>query len=105
MKRLTKLEKQGDYIFVDGPNVCPNELATKIGEFEDMEEELKIDVLKMLQHVFVFKVSQVYLKDAGYRVFFIKYGYFFTKVKGKTYVLPFEDYGKYWAFTEEELEG
>ena len=37
-KRLTKKETTGDYVFVDGESACPNEIARKIGELEDIED-------------------------------------------------------------------
>ena len=51
--RLTKRNELGDYLFIDGENTCPNEVATKLGKLEDIEEELGIDLItlsKILKH-------------------------------------------------------
>ena len=45
MKRITAQTEYGDYIFANGENVCPNELATYIGEREDLEQELGHDLI------------------------------------------------------------
>ena len=78
----------------------------KLGELEDIEEELGIDVtilFKALKQRFVYclhngkiccmLVCIEYYKDIGFTI---------GSVSGDTYKI--EDYGKTWAFTEEELK-
>lgn len=81
------------------------EITNKLGELEDIEETLnpKLNLSNFLNHVFIEKISTMYLKDVGDRTYWIKYGMIFVKVKGQEYVLRFEDYGVYWALTEEEF--
>ena len=82
-----------------------SDISNKLGELEDIEETLnpKLNLSNFLNHVFVVKCSTMYLKDVGDRTYWIKYGMIFVKVKGQEYVLRFEDYGVYWALTEEDF--
>ena len=130
MKRLTKKELQGDYIFINGENSCPNELATKFGELEDIEEELGIELIAFLKASFY----GIYTKDC-YSVSITNYPrilsfnkkwdisncpriFNFNKKElcfyneqeehgGPVVVTDryyLKDYGKTWALTKEELE-
>lgn len=80
-----------------------SDISNKLGEFEDLEENLNIDLRKFVNHIFIEKSSTMYLKDVGDRTYWIKYGMIFVKVKGQEYVLRFEDYGNTWALTEEDF--
>lgn len=51
MRRLTKREPQGDYVFVDGENLCPNEVATKLGKLEDQEDQIEIIKKALLEGI------------------------------------------------------
>lgn len=49
MSRLTKKTELGDYIFIDGEVVCPNEIATKLGKLETLMEKYDIDSIEELE--------------------------------------------------------
>lgn len=51
MERLTRKEtdKMGDYVFVNGENTCPNEIATKLGKYEDLMEKYAIESVEYLE--------------------------------------------------------
>ena len=119
MNRLTKdLHNQyNDYWYrKDLEQVCDKEqiVLTKLGMLEDIEEELGIDFITMfralkygiycftsqkrLTHNYVRLVSN----DIGVGVR-DKVSYSFMAIFGEQ-ILLFEDYGKTWALTSEELE-
>lgn len=119
MNRLTKdLHNQyNDYWYrEDLEQVSDKEeiVLTKLGMLEDIEEELGIDFITMfralkygiycftsqkrLTHNYVRLVSN----DIGVGVR-DKVSYSFMTIFGEQ-ILLFEDYGKTWALTEEELE-
>ena len=58
-KRLTKKETTGDYVFVDGEIACPNEIARKIGELEDIEERYLIDFATVIEAL----IKGIYVKE------------------------------------------
>lgn len=62
MNRLTKKTELGDYIFIDGEMVCPNEIATKLGQFEDLQDELSCP----LDVVFKALKNGCHIQDEGY---------------------------------------
>ena len=59
MKRLTKKELQGDYIFIEGENSCPNEIARKIGELEDIEKQYLINFSTVIEAL----IKGIYVKE------------------------------------------
>ena len=107
MKRLTKKELQGDYIFINGENSCPNELATKLGELEDIEERLGIELItlfKALENGFYVK-----RKDGSIHYMSSKQldeiDELITTVKAFIGALKaLKKQGITWALTKEELE-
>ena len=100
--RLTKKHKdlEGIYSFEGLENI--EEGACKLGQLEDIEDEFKINakiVLLCALH------QNIFIKDLDdYRRHYIKYGHVFFKYKNKTYILPYEDYGKTWALTRKGLK-
>ena len=103
--RLTEKDKYG--LYVDNNCIVPqsNDIITKLGQLEDIEEELGIDLLTL------FKV----LKNGCYVKPWkeIKYSYEIRTGSDNIHLFlldendndySFKDYGKTWALTREELE-
>ena len=101
--------KKGDYTILD--NVKPFDAINKLGQLEDIEEELGIDLVtlfKALKNGFYYKGKEkkcrscyvsacfgsIELKNAGIR---------YSTISNQKYFY-FNDYGKTWALTKEELE-
>lgn len=114
MKRITAQTEYGDYVFVNGKNVCPNELATYIGEREDLEQELGLDLITTFKAL---NGTIATRKENGD----IQVSWFCHTIRKKTVGVGDElveeycilrgdddfflkDYGKTWALTSEELE-
>ena len=111
MKRLTY--KRGRGILVENNieydtlnNVCYQECVDKLGKLEDIEDELGIDLITKNR---IEKSQTLYHKDFGYEdienvnrtnVFTGRYD-----MNGNEIVYPFNQYGKTWALTKEELKG
>lgn len=112
-ERLTNKTKLGDYVFIAGTSTCPNEVATKLGQLEDIEERIGCPLEVLLQvfrkGIFVksdctkrkieyWHPQQIKVIDAGSQWDICKIGSTTNK-----YVGCF-NYNKTWALTKEELE-
>lgn len=113
MKRLTCKTADG---------YCDMQIATrenkleKLGQLEDIEEELGIDLItfhKALKNGVYYKVINKDSANYG-KIFFDKYvlwgwdidsdGNYFTMMQSQIQTFNLKDYGKTWALTKEELE-
>ena len=118
MKRITAQTEHGDYVFVNGKNVCPNELATYIGEREDLEQELGLDLITTFKALNGSIATRKENGDIQVSWFCHKLGKLVKKpvdivsdklveeyciLRGDDDFL-LKDYGKTWALTSEELE-
>lgn len=125
MERLTR-KVYYDGIHYGSPNGIPcdnlehlEKVYTKLGQLEDIEEELGIELIPLLKTKKFYVKDNVwnYLKDDDYGISYQKssrteiflqdkYAICFDSKEillgSKTYKL--EDYGKTWALTREELE-
>lgn len=86
------------------------DVVTKLGQLEDIEEELGIDLITLFKAC---SYNQAYCKWEGkiYRAESIEYMlgetyiyFYFTECDISHLVLELKDYGKTWALTREELE-
>ena len=115
MKRLTNKdlkEKYGFYpLWCGNTGWVANEGTDKLGKLEDIEEELGIDLTiyfgALKDGVYYYSNSQL-TKDFVYPIsnFLTDYNdklsySFMTKFEHR--LLSFDDYGKTWALTKEEL--
>lgn len=114
--RLTKKNDYGYTLEIKGVDtsfgqkaIIVGDTATKLGQLEDIEEELGIDLLTLIK---AFR-SGIYVKIDG-EIDYIQYVSIFKKRKwhlyssstfwGKYDICLVKDYGKTWALTKEELE-
>lgn len=114
MSRLTKKTELGDYIFIDGEMVCPNEIATKLGKLEDLEDELYGVPLEFILTPASKGTKQVYWHNAYHDVRNIvpyeehtkPYVEIFVRINNKVSVktLWFENYKKTWWLKEDLCE-
>jgi hypothetical protein len=78
-------------------------VADKLGQLEDIEEELGIDLIKLLsaKEIYTYQYNEP-IKD--FCIDFNKktISDYYEADINSTY--SFDDYGKYWAFTKEELK-
>lgn len=111
--RLTKKREDGQYLKTIKPI---DECMNKLGQLEDIEEELGIDSIIYIRMT---TGTKVFVKDKSYEQIFengimeqrqITYSYSFdhkcfcVNVYGtKTPIYYMKDYGKTWALTKEEL--
>lgn len=93
-----------------------NAAIQKLGELEDIEEELGIDLVtfhKALKNGVYYKVTDKNSVNFG-KIFFDKYvlwgwnknpdGTYFAVMQSQLQLFNLKDYGKTWALTKEELE-
>lgn len=107
MKRLTKKSKKDSLGYeaikelVEENNASP--IIAKLGQLEDIEEELGIDLLILLKAL---KQGHIYSAEFGETdidLFFPDHDkWSFDDSKGNVFYV--KDYGKTWALTKEELE-
>lgn len=114
MKRITRKTEHGDYVFVNGKNVCPNELATYIGEREDLEQELGLDLIttfKALNDTIATRKENGVIQASWFchtlrkkpvDIVNDKLVEEYCILRGDDDFL-LKDYGKTWALTREEL--
>lgn len=128
MSRLTMYDKENNYylptfVEVDKWNYILT-LGKKLGQLEDIEEKLCIDLLTLFKAL---HSEKIYFKKQEYRKGKISYFKRFNLVKGADnilriigevieqytinnygcefgIILDLKDYGKTWALTKEELE-
>ena len=102
--RLTKKYDDGSY----GIEKCTNKHEIKLGQLEDIEDELGIDLITLFK---VINGGKVYNKKYGYynscsvdthdkTIYFENYE---TTERKPLDALKLQDYGKTWALTKEEL--
>ena len=81
------------------------QIIKELCEYKDIEEELGIDLITLFK---VFSGKDIFIKES-YTGEIINRGSFYPNVKykeihdGYSWHLKFEDYGKTWALTKEEL--
>ena len=93
--RLTSKNKFDDYYFINGTATCPNEIANKLGQLEDIEDELGVNLVEFLTE------CKYVLKNANHTI-----GYTSKGIKIETdfgYVNQFIDEMKK-ALTKKELK-
>lgn len=99
--RLTEKRENGYY---DKEECVISECSSKLGQLEDIEEELGIDLItlfKALGNKIVIKNDKYHYVDFEDVEQDTNGDYLFNLVDGSYY---FKDYGKTWALTKEELE-
>lgn len=110
MNRLTMKIRDGLYT---APNInSTDDLKYKLGKYEDIEQELGIDLItlfKALKNGFYFKYKDKTLSSNDY--FFqittdLRDNWIFDIISDHLSLLStkVKDYGKTWALTKEELE-
>ena len=83
-----------------------SDAINKLGQLEDIEEELGIDLITLFK---VFSGKDIFIKES-YTGEIINRGSFYPNIRykeihdGYSWHLKFEDYGKTWALTKEELQ-
>ncbi len=114
MNRLTKNGKYENYEPIKPSNLYP--AINKLGQLEDIEEKLDIDLIKILtaKEVYVFGTEVVAPHRLGRTNKIVKCSIFYFNFinevvhihvpKVGLYCETFSDYGKTWAFTRGELE-
>jgi len=102
--RLTKIRSDGQYLIneevICNGNRVDNALK-KLGQLEDIEEELGIDLITLFKAL----KKGFYSKDGEYHHFsnlFFDSEEIYDGYNNVDYY--FKDYGKTWALTKEELE-
>lgn len=108
--RLTKKDGKTYFMFDKNANWKRSAEITKLGQLEDIEDELGIDLITLLKAV----KDGVYVKHCydtpcehiDYEPFRVDYWKDYIEGKEGWLICGFEpeDYGKYWALTKEELE-
>lgn len=115
MERLTrKVYYSGTHYGSPNGIPCDNlehleKVYTKLGQLEDIEEELEIDLIKYLkairqQKVWVLYNGKIITTDVVYWTSDIFNKLYLWFIDGEPMVVSCEDYGKIWALTKEELE-
>lgn len=118
--RLTKKQdkKNYPYVYSEIEDYFEGEPINKLGQLEDIEEELGIDLTTLFkalkngiyvkeEHLpkipirFIAPNELVFDTDYLYQLKFCRA---YTKLKETCYPFYFKDYGKTWALTREELE-
>lgn len=114
MNRLTKAvhNQYHDYWYIKNVFESSAErlVLTKLGQLEDLEKELGIDLLTLFK---VIKEDQIYFKFfneiqcwSPIKIELRKRNIYFARQVGGHYASrqPLSNYGKTWALTKEELE-
>lgn len=112
MGRLTI--KINDEYITDDTKCMKNKYINKLGKYEDIEEELGIDLFTFFNGM----EKDIWIKWNN-KIMFVRYddkypvfceGILFCTVRNvcgkehESYCLSIDDYGKTWALTREELE-
>ena len=115
MNRLTYKDDRvfGGYNSVDSDDFA---CVSKLGKYEDIEEDLNLDLIKILtaKEVYVFGTEVIAPYRLGRTNKIVKCSIFYFDFVNKVvhihvpkvglYCEPFSYYGKSWAFTKEELK-
>ena len=107
MRRLTKKEYYGYSLIADIDNIglpIGNEHANKLGQLEDIEDELGIDLITLFK-----ALNECYIEDGhkgtamilNNKEIGIKYQ--LGENSWSSRICKISDYGKTWALTKEEL--
>lgn len=114
MNRLTEKYDDGSY----GISKCTCEVEKKLGQLEDIEEELGIELVVLFKALY----EGVYVINVYENIIFVEPILSFNKEKStnlyvldgitsfppnklcESYFYYFKDYGKTWALTKEELK-
>lgn len=113
MKRLTE-KRDGSYVCINGEFHNVGEHINKLGQLEDIEDELGISLITLFKAL----KNGIWVKnreDNIIRHLCTKLGYqvcgslslggiAFEDTYYNEYYYSYEDYGKIWALTKEELE-
>lgn len=110
MSRLTFKDNYG-YYYIDFNRESENVL-NKLGQLEDIEEELAIDLITFLQsltkNVFIKQGNKIIECETPPILLNFDGEYYFEwhceKLNDSFEQLPLKDYGKTWALTKEGLE-
>lgn len=110
MSRLTY--KLDDAYYVKEGRKDFNELAQKLGQYEDLEEELGIDLLTLFKAlkdgIYVELrdfIKHVSIKDLSLKFFGERWCLgFYHSLNGGTFYVNLKDYGKTWALSRNDLE-
>ena len=99
--RLTKaVSGRGGKYLVDLLDI--QVVADKLGLLEDIEEDLGVDLIKLLTAGTIFTIDKVY--GISYHIDIENGGVYTSEYDADDEFYPFSDYGRTWAFTREELE-
>lgn len=103
-------------VYLNNKGDFTNAAIQKLGELEDIEEELGIDLVtfhKALKNGVYYKVTDKSSTDFG-KIFFDRYvlwgwnqnpdGSYFAVMQSQLQLFNLKDYGKTWALTREELK-
>ena len=99
--RLTRLRNDGQFL---RSNKNIDECINKLGQLEDIEEELGIDLIIFIRAIlklFVWVKYDYKIIQVGLCLFESENEYYFW---GHDKIYFIKDYGKTWALTKEELE-
>ena len=77
-------------------------MINKLGKLEDIEEELGVDLIKLLTARTIFTIDKVY--GIFYHIDIENGGVYTSEYDADDEFYPFSDYGRTWAFTRKELE-
>jgi len=106
-KKITKNYgcKMNDYMWKDNSYNHSRLGIDKLGQLEDIEEGLGIDLIKLLsaKSVYVIEVDKVYETQTPL-IDFVNKQIVLAHYTTINEYYNFADYGKTWAFTKEELE-
>ena len=101
-----KKRKQGDFTICN--NVSPFELENKLGQLEDIEDDIGIDLITFLkmftqENIYIKCNGEIFENDVEFAINCDKKGYFINLEICQFDRLYLKDYGKTWALTKEEL--
>jgi hypothetical protein len=105
--RLTIKDKKGNHYSIVRSNTAKDitDFTDKLGELEDIEEELGFTFKKLLNIDKVwFKWENVQFQRVYVFGVDIKRKMLIGKMSNRQMTLKLQDYGKTWALTKEELE-
>ena len=103
--RLTEKDKNGNY-YTTGENI--GKAYPKLGQLEDIEEELGIDLITLFKALKQQKVWTKYMNEidfCDYCEYMLKEDFiYFYWDSGKHLVFELKDYGKTWSLEKSDLE-
>lgn len=103
---MTRLTKKGvtpvDAIQTSTDIANMYHVYSKLSKLEDIEEDLGVDLIKLLTSGTIFTIDKVY--GIFYHIDIENGGVYTSEYDADDEFYPFSDYGKTWAFTRKELE-